>query len=162
MQEVFEKIIDQLKAESIIVDDEAGNRAVEIIEQAAIEYNNGWIPVEERLPERNKPVLVYAESRTISGGTITMVGACNNNGFWFIQNGVDTLGFLCRDYKVIAWQPLPDPYRPNVCSASDCSYNDGKECPAAEGCAGFEFQCANPASKELIDELRRKIRIIYP
>lgn len=108
--QVFEKIIDQLKAESIIVDNAAGNRAVEIIEQAAAEYNNGWIPVEYRLPERNKPVLVYAESRTISGGTITMVGVCDK-GFWFIQNGVDTLGFPCRDYKVIAWQPLPEPYQ---------------------------------------------------
>lgn len=47
MQEVFEKIIDQLKAESIIVDDDAGNRAVEIIKQVADEYNNGWFPCSE-------------------------------------------------------------------------------------------------------------------
>lgn len=53
MQEVFERLIDQFKAESVIVDDDAGNRAVEIIEQAAAEYNNGWIPVEERLPEES-------------------------------------------------------------------------------------------------------------
>lgn len=110
MYEVFEKIIDQLKAESIIVDDDAGNRAVEIIEQIAAEYNNGWIPVESGLPERNKPVLVYAEIKTISGGIITMVGACNN-GFWFVQNGIDTLGFPCRNYRVVAWQPLPEPYQ---------------------------------------------------
>lgn len=38
MQRAFEKIIDELKAESIIVDDEAGNRAVEIINQVASEY----------------------------------------------------------------------------------------------------------------------------
>lgn len=45
MQEVFERIIDQLKAESVIVDDDAGNRAVEIIEQAAEEFatdTNVW------------------------------------------------------------------------------------------------------------------------
>ena len=67
MQEVFEKIIDQLKAESIIVDDEAGNRAVEIIEQAAAEYNNGWIPVEEKLPKAETEVLIVAKRKFKSG-----------------------------------------------------------------------------------------------
>ncbi len=162
MQEVFEKIIeelDKLTSEECTLH-ECGIRserckpciakkAIEIVERAATEYeqdreyrymaqltdailkhgsdiaekyekavsetsnthNNGWIPVEERLPERNKPVLVYAESKTISGGTITMVGACDN-GFWFIQDEVDTLGFPCRDYRVVAWQPLPESYRP--------------------------------------------------
>lgn len=58
MQEVFEKIINELKQESIIVDDDAGNREMEIIEQAADEYNNGWIPCSERLPEEKMEVIV--------------------------------------------------------------------------------------------------------
>lgn len=118
MQEAFERIIDQLKAESIIVDDDAGNRAVEIIEQAAEEFahdtnvrSNGWIPCSERLPERNKAVLIYMKSTTISGTELIMVGSCDN-GFWFVQDGVDVLGFPCNQYKVIAWQPLPGPYQP--------------------------------------------------
>ena len=49
MNKAFEKIIDELKQESIIVDDDAGHRAVEIIEQIAEEYNNGWIPCSEKL-----------------------------------------------------------------------------------------------------------------
>ena len=44
---------------------------------------------------------------------------------------------LNGDY-VIAWQPLPQPYKPNICTADDCPINDGNECPAAEGCAGYE------------------------
>ena len=51
MNKAFEKIIDELKQESIIVDDDAGHRAVEIIEHIAEEYNNGWIACSERLPE---------------------------------------------------------------------------------------------------------------
>lgn len=95
MQEAFEKIIERLESkytEAVCKKsepcdypetigccyDKAINKAVEIVKQAAAEYNNGWIPVESGLPERNKPVLVYAESKTISGGTITMVGACDN------------------------------------------------------------------------------------
>lgn len=68
MQEVFEKIIDQLKAESIIVDDEAGNRAVEIIEQAAAEYNNGWIPCSEKMPPVETEVFILAKRKFKNGG----------------------------------------------------------------------------------------------
>ena len=62
MQEVFEKIIKKL--EEIAVQEDApiyeGDResdnyircsnAIEAVEQAAAEYNNGWIPCSERLP----------------------------------------------------------------------------------------------------------------
>lgn len=74
--------------------------------------NNGWIPCSERLPEKNQLVLVCAESTTISSGTIRMVGAYAN-GAWFIQNSVDTLGFQCLEYCVVAWQTLPEPYQQN-------------------------------------------------
>ena len=100
MQDVFEKIIDQLKAESIIVDDDAGNRAVEIIEQAAAEYNNGWIPVGERLPEELlNSVLGFDEHRKRCC-LVQYVG-----GRWILDNDIDSV-------KIIAWQPLPEPYRP--------------------------------------------------
>lgn len=60
MQEVFEKIIEKFK--------KAGNiqfssftkplitveNAIKIVEQVAAEHNNGWIPVEERLPEEKE------------------------------------------------------------------------------------------------------------
>lgn len=43
-----------------------------------------------------------------------MVGACHN-GFWFIQNGEDTLGFPVREYKVNYWSHLPErPQKPPV------------------------------------------------
>ena len=66
----------------------------------------GWIDVTERLPERNKCVLIKAESTTIAGGVMIAVGACNN-GFWFVQNGLDTLGFPCDGYEVVKWRDLP-------------------------------------------------------
>lgn len=98
MNKAFEKIIDELKQESIIVADDAGHRAVEIIEQIAEEYNNGWIPCSERLPETNKGVLV-----------------CTNEG----QVDVDYYGEYTKDFiglkgteqYAIAWQPLPAPYK---------------------------------------------------
>lgn len=88
------------------------NKAADTIEKLS-DNSGGWIPCSERLPERNKPVLIYAESATISSGAIMKVGACDN-GFWFVQNSVDTLGFPgfpCNEYDVIAWQPLPEPFK---------------------------------------------------
>ncbi|MGN0246805.1 MAG: DUF551 domain-containing protein [Lachnospiraceae bacterium] len=128
MQEVFEKIIDQLKAEGIIVDDDAGNRAVEIIEQAAAEYNNGWIPCSERLPEVEADVLLSLRSLDIFTGF-----RANTDGYFYVEGE----GYVKYE-KVLAWQPLPEPYQQNVCTADDCPINDGNECPASEGCAGYE------------------------
>ena len=102
MQEVFGKIIDELKQESIIVDDDAGNRAVEIIEQAAAEYNNGWIPCSERLPEENMEVIV----------TISEMDGSNYTSTSWLQDGVWIIKKTPLQPTVIAWQPLPEPYQP--------------------------------------------------
>lgn len=39
-----------------------------------------------------------------------MVGSCSH-GCWFIQNSQNTLGFPCTEYDVVAWKPLPEPYK---------------------------------------------------
>lgn len=103
MQEVFERIIDQLKAESVIVDDDAGNRVVEIIEQAAEEFahdtnvgSNGWIPCSDRLPENDCYCLVTTSDMEIG---------IREYGY---SKGFGWDGFE----RIIAWQPLPKPYQP--------------------------------------------------
>ena len=72
------------------------------------EYNGGWIPCSERLPE-------------IDGNTSDIVLACGSNGFQY-------MAFWCDDLKwrfcecgmaknpilwteIVAWQPLPEPYK---------------------------------------------------
>lgn len=61
MQEVFERIIDQLKAESVIVDDDAGNRAVEIIEQAAAESVDFEKVLKEKVSEETFSIISSSE-----------------------------------------------------------------------------------------------------
>lgn len=60
MQEVFEKIIERLEENQTIVFRLEGGKptqsidlvkAIENVKQTAAEYNNGWIPCSERLPE---------------------------------------------------------------------------------------------------------------
>lgn len=68
--------------------------------------NVGWIPVEERLPEKGEIVLVTIECDC--GKTLFTNGVMF--GFykkgWFVSDDIEL-----KKLKVTAWQPLPEPYR---------------------------------------------------
>ena len=64
-----------------------------------------WIPVEERLPEVGEHVLVSF----ISDGLLPAVAIISENGRWLMLQGAK--GFNDVTEYVIAWQPLPEPYR---------------------------------------------------
>lgn len=75
-----------------------------------VHTENGWIPCSERLPERNKPVLCWVKSTTIESGETYIIGSCDN-GFWFLQTyEIGHHHFPVKDYKVVAWQTLPEHY----------------------------------------------------
>lgn len=134
MQEVFEKIKNRIM---ITATEACGytpmTRVIseaelkEIVEDADAEYNNGWISCSKRLPEPFDNVLIS----TKEGGR-AIAHRCPNQAF---GRYYDLHGSAIDN--VIAWQPLPQPYNPNIC-ISDCQFNDKKGCTAAEGCAGFE------------------------
>ena len=70
--------------------------------------NDGWIPVEERLPEEPKENPEF-EGKKIELYLVTVNGT--NYPFRAMWNGkVFTDGW--RKCKVIAWRPLPESYRP--------------------------------------------------
>lgn len=112
MKEFIEKMISRLEEK----DDDCGCgkidvwEAISIVNQLAEEYNNGWIPVSERLPEE-KP---FGDSEhTCSDGVLitvkhdrgTTVGmGCLTRGHWFYLKGA-------TEIDVIAWKPLPTPYK---------------------------------------------------
>lgn len=62
--------------------------------------NDGWIPVEERLPEDEEMVLVTCQTKT---GRKSVNRAWYGEGFW---HGTGSMS------GVIAWRALPEPYRP--------------------------------------------------
>ena len=68
----------------------------------------GWIPVEERLPENNKLVLVWARS-TARGADEWSLGSCDK-GFWVLGSYGGSLVFPSQ-LEAVAWRPLPEPYR---------------------------------------------------
>ena len=77
---------------------EALNMAIEALQQEP-----KWIPVSERLPEEGLTVLIFTE-----GGNIEFGQRFGNKWEWLAESISDywTIG----DH-VIAWMPLPEPYR---------------------------------------------------
>ena len=120
MQTVFEKIIEKLeeKQDIFLYEDSdygegkynAFDEAIEIVKQEAEQYNNGWIPVEERMPEE-------------AFGCLVTVIDCNPVTLTEFENilpyvvGYDGDSWNDADgeeipFEVIAWRKLPTPYQP--------------------------------------------------
>lgn len=85
--------------------DEQGNMLKELNEE---QCKHRWIPVEERLPEKDDFVLV-----TVSGtynhltfsDALQLASYTEDDG-WFIESYPEW-----DDPNVIAWMPLPEPYQ---------------------------------------------------
>ena len=81
---------------------------LEIVQEVSKEYNGGWIPCSERLPE-------------IDGNTSDTVLVCGSNGFLYMAFWCDDLQWRfceCGMAKepvlwteIVAWQPLPEPFK---------------------------------------------------
>ena len=84
----------------------------EIVNQLAEEYNNGWIPCSERLPDNDDEVLCWYEYRIMQGTHVGEMKRTYGIGYYFNRfkhwGGEVSCGVDC---KVIAWQPLPEPYK---------------------------------------------------
>lgn len=87
---------------------EAGSRIEDIISKYMYD---GWISVEERLPEVGEDTEETIEDDdcpeyivTIRGASESTVLKYSPDGAWFDENGYV--------YDVIAWRPLPESYRP--------------------------------------------------
>lgn len=116
MQEVFEKILERLEElqEKLLfsttsIECEVGiinamEHSKKIVQEVAEEYNNGWIPCSERLPEDDSICIVtveYPNNETmVDYGWFDRKNVC-----WFV--GMQEF----RTSNILAWQPLPHPYQ---------------------------------------------------
>ena len=129
MKEFAEKLIERLKSEVNYNDGaEIGSRqAIEIVKDLASEHNNGWISVEDALPEETEqhstkydPITfaeVDVEWHTVSDlvnvivkdydtDEVFVCDDCTVDGKW--------ANFGYYPFEVLAWQPMPEitaPYK---------------------------------------------------
>ena len=123
MKEFIEKLIGRLEElksnkgfggtiQQMYADDKI-DKAIEIVNQLAEEYNNGWIPCSERLPkcengcETKALMFQMKETGSIKCGYYGEGGFYRDKYFRTYTNNTD--GYDARD--VIAWQPLPAPFQ---------------------------------------------------
>ena len=108
MNEALERILERLSNIHRVVktdEDAEWNRAIykstEIVQEVAEEYNGGWIPCSERLPDVEADVLLSLRSLDVYTGFMS-----NTEGHFY----VDGEGYVEFE-NVLAWQPLPEPFK---------------------------------------------------
>ena len=91
-----------------------------ISEMPSVTPKARWIPVSERLPEEDGEYLVCYEEGYRKDYDFDEVGIapfevdCEGFGYWQPHYDKSTFGYLDSDWteiSVIAWQPLPEPYK---------------------------------------------------
>ena len=107
----------------------AYTKAIQIVNQLAEEYNDGWISCSKRLPEENQRVI-----GCFAHGTVVELGFYDGlfHGIYEYNTNV-----------IIAWQPLPASYQPKETSkdCNNCANNtelDEVDNGCYMCCKGFE------------------------
>ena len=127
MNKAFEKILERLSNIYRVVktdEDAEWNRAIykstEIVKEVAEEYNSGWIPCSERLPEESGYYLVtyhdWSDGNFLPKYDDTYVRRLHyqiSEHFvgWNYPKNVDNRAENDCHKEVIAWQPLPEPFK---------------------------------------------------
>ena len=111
MKELIEKILEKLEEVENRLLNESGDigctlgitnmseYSKQIVKEVAEEYNNGWIPCNERLPKYGEVVMCFCTNSGITISCITHKGVKPSKSVRFGQ------------HSVIAWQPLPKPFQ---------------------------------------------------
>ena len=86
--------------------------SISIVNKLAEEYNNGWIPCTEKLPEDDDEVLCWYEYRRMKGTHEGEMNQAYEIG-WYSKVFEMWCGEVSNghDCKVIAWMPLPQPFK---------------------------------------------------
>lgn len=76
-----------------------------------IHSNDDWIPVEERLPEENNGKYYPMLNVSTSYGVVKWGFYRVRDKEWYIYSELYDEFVEAEDKEIIAWQPLPEPYK---------------------------------------------------
>ena len=122
MNKAFEKILERLEADEKHTFDGCINKryAKQIVQEVAEEYNGGWIACSERLPKESGYYLVtyhdWSDGNFLPKYDDTYVRRLHYQisehfvGWNYPKNVDDRAENDCHK-EVIAWQPLPEPFK---------------------------------------------------
>lgn len=79
------------------------------MERSTAYHNNGWIPCSERLPDKGGTYLVTQERYRLDDRLYKKPVVVETTFAEF--NFMDDVWNRARHLKVIAWMPLPEPYK---------------------------------------------------
>ena len=123
MNEVFEKILELIEQNALKNRDSisflnscginfiSASKAKEIVQIVEREYNGGWIPCSERLPEEAFGCLVTVDEDDIYGEPQRVILPYHvgyDGETWNDADGKEI------PFEVIAWMPLPQPYQYDI------------------------------------------------
>ena len=135
LEKILEEIDQEKKNAALSIRHTTGYKAGQIRMAERIEeiirkhMNDGWIPVEERLPEEPKENPEF-EGKEIKLYLVTVKGAKYPfRAMW--NRKVFTDGW--SKCNVIAWRPLPEPYKPK--QPETCKYTGGSCCWPIDQCS---------------------------
>ena len=116
MQEL-EKILEDINENTISLFSGVNMISVKKVEKILREHmNDGWIPVQDKLPEDDVDVLItYADidDENYTDICITTYGYAYLGGNKLdFKEWRSPFEYFKTNYKVIAWRPLPEPYSP--------------------------------------------------
>ena len=136
MNKAFEKIVERLEESSVCEDNRTCNycqrnwcplllierdEVEKIVNEVSEEYNNGWIPCSERLPEQKRTTFGKRKREnvlvTLRNGVVKeMTYEFATKEFWEVgdENHIEHWkeDYNGNDIEVIAWMPLPELYQP--------------------------------------------------
>lgn len=114
---VLEKIIEEIRDNAKLGNMHWENIGIEKVEEIIRSHMNhngdtemaGWIPCSERLPNEIEFQETYCRNQYAAEFLVTIKGATRPTTLYFKNNS--WFDEQRNYYKVVAWQPLPAPYK---------------------------------------------------
>lgn len=116
---VLEKILEEIEKEKSSYEAEHAwnysrglEYAANIIRSYMNDANDDWIPVEDGLPEETTGRYYPKMNVATSYGAVTWGFYRVAEKQWYIYSNIHNEFVEARDKEIVAWRPLPEPYKP--------------------------------------------------